>query len=130
MHKSVALIGFSNSGKDTIAKFLTGEYGYVKVSFAGKLKSIISQVYDIEKRSLDDHLFKESSHYKIGGKTWRQVLQFVGTECFRAINPETWVNCALIEVNKAYCAGLPVCVTDCRFVEEVKKLPPPEQISC
>lgn len=55
----VAISGWKQSGKDTMANFLTSEYGYFQFSFASSLKDMVAEQYDIPRNSLDDNALKE-----------------------------------------------------------------------
>jgi hypothetical protein len=43
----ILLRGFSNSGKDFVGNVLISKYGYKQYSFAGSLKQIVSDIYNI-----------------------------------------------------------------------------------
>ncbi len=43
----ILLRGFSNSGKDFVGNVLIAKYGYKQYSFAGSLKQIVSDIYNI-----------------------------------------------------------------------------------
>lgn len=51
--------GWKQSGKDTMADILEKEYGFTRVSFAGILKDMVAQEYDIERLWCDDPTRKE-----------------------------------------------------------------------
>lgn len=55
-----AISGWKSSGKDTTADFLVGEFGFTKLSFAAKLKDMVSEQYGIPRHCLDDQAQKEA----------------------------------------------------------------------
>lgn len=56
----IAISGWRNSGKDTCADFLVGEFGFTKLSFAKPLKDLVAQTYNIPREVLDSTAGKES----------------------------------------------------------------------
>jgi hypothetical protein len=56
----VALSGWRNSGKDTVADHLVERYGYIKLSFANILKDMVADQYNIPRANLDDRTLKEA----------------------------------------------------------------------
>ena len=49
----IGLSGNIGSGKDTIANYLVDKYNFRKVSFASKLKDIVSILYDWDRIMLE-----------------------------------------------------------------------------
>src|SRR6516164_9279263 len=88
-----AVVGFAgrmHSGKTTAALELI-RYGFVRVRFAGPLKSMLHAL-GLTPAELDGDL-KEQPCALLGGVTPRHAQQTLGTEWGRAcITPEVWVN--------------------------------------
>ena len=82
MQKLIGLNGVAGSGKDTVADRLGGLYGYKKLSFASHLKDIAALSFGLERDQLDDQAYKKRYMPRYG-KTVREILQILGTECFR-----------------------------------------------
>lgn len=59
MTQVFGLLGVKGSGKDTCAKFLVEEYGFVRVAFADKLYQEAAQAYDVTVEFLSDRTTKE-----------------------------------------------------------------------
>lgn len=110
----IAFIGFASSGKDTCANYLVKHYNYTKISFADKLKEIIASVYGIDKSLFDNESFKSS--IGPGGHTWRHYLQYIGTEGFRYLYSNTWVDTALRDIQNKHLTK--VVISDLRFPNE------------
>lgn len=56
----VAISGWKRSGKDTVAEQLIKEYGFDRVSFAGPLKDMVAQEFNIPRSHCDDPRYKEA----------------------------------------------------------------------
>ena len=99
-------------------------------AFADKVKDIVCLLIGCTKKDLESQEFKttevpscwqtikdagEYPLYKNGNiPTYRQVLQFIGTDLFRnQFNPEVWIHAAL-EPNPTS----NIIITDCRFPNE------------
>ena len=119
----IGLSGRAGSGKDTTANLLVGEFmkdgAQVKtIAFAGKLKDVICDVFGLNTVVFEDRALKNQPHLELGGRTPREVAQFLGTEAFRAIRTEVWVDCAMRQAQRYLSQGISVIVTDCRFLNE------------
>jgi hypothetical protein len=87
----VAFCGLAGSGKDTACKPLI-EKGWIRIAFADKLKQVTSDVYGLPIEYMYDAELKEQELDQLDGKTSRFALQHVGTEGFRTVVANTWVN--------------------------------------
>lgn len=102
----IAFMGLMRSGKDTSAAYFIEKFGGTIVSFAAPL-------YEMQKEI-----------YRIAGlpeKKDRSLLQWLGTEWGRSIDPNIWVNVAINRI-KSIPETENVYVTDCRFENEEKAL--------
>jgi hypothetical protein len=112
----VGLTGLAGAGKSTVAKYLVETYEYNLVSFAGPLKKMM--------RTLDPYIglervrwwqfWKQPKMLRLSdllavmsegeiktsqyGAEYRRLLQSLGTDCIRAVDPDFWVNAALAQV--------------------------------
>jgi hypothetical protein len=126
MTKIIALSGRKQSGKSTACEYIASTITnstYKIYSFADPLKEDIcmnilglsyNQCYgsDEEKNSLTHLIWKNQQ------LTARDVMQIIGTEIFRSMYPDVWVN-ALI--NKILSDDLDIAlICDCRFPNEVE----------
>ncbi len=97
----IGLCGDIGCGKSTVAKFLQAEYGYESAAFATKLKDVARQVFGLESR----HVYgtqadkaEELEHVTDAAgnrRTPRYILEWLGTEGFRTIDPDVWVKYAV-----------------------------------
>lgn len=148
----LGLTGFAQSGKDTVADYLVEKYGFVKMSFAAKLKECVLKLDPLvemdaiaNKKSkgpggvfirLSDLVRHEGGwdNAKLHTEV-RRLLQVFGTEVGRELlGQNVWVDLLTKEVN-AMRAGhnmyvdevmdahhLKIVITDCRFPNEVDRI--------
>lgn len=102
----VALSGKAGCGKSTIAKQLVDQYGFVRYSFAAKVKGVCYELFpEIMEKPKEEH---------------RWLLQIFGTEMCRSIDPLVWVKYLLRRVtDESYRKAV---VDDCRFLNEFTAL--------
>lgn len=92
-------------GKDTFAEYMQKNYKTSRIAIADTLKEICIQGgWDSSKE----------------GKG-RQLLIDVGLS-FRKYDENIWVNSVIKKMRKEIKDGYSVCVTDCRFLNEVNKI--------
>lgn len=128
--KIIGITGFIGSGKGTVGDMLK-EHGYKPMSFASKVKDVVSVVFGWDRALLEGDT-KESREYReivdpywsaIMGKeiTPRYILQITGTELFRKhIHNDVWVHALFKDIeNSGYDK---VVITDARFPNELKQI--------
>ena len=117
------IIGFSGkigAGKDTAAVGIIREFGYqyVKViCFSDFLKAIMGMLFDIRitpDQKNKDMLVGESK------MTVRELLQYVGTDVMRGIDPDCWIRPYLQAVEAA--SASMIVTPDVRFPNEVEAI--------
>lgn len=120
----LGLSGKKRSGKSTVASFLCSEFGFKEISWAYPLKEIIGnkllglthdQMYGEEeiKEAVDP----------FWGKSPRDLLQIIGTDCFRKqVHPEFWVKLGIREIEKQLKSYRNIVVSDCRFPNEMRAI--------
>ena len=111
----MGITGLKRHGKDTAAKLLVSEYGFTKISFADKLKDVVSVAFAIPREWMDDDTMKESACPMYPDWTIRKLMQFVGTEMFRKTFPTIWLDLWMAEAMK----HPRVVVPDVRFDNEL-----------
>lgn len=97
--KLLGIAGAAGSGKTTFADaivddhMVVGDLGPVfhvtPVSFAQPLKMLCAEQFGFSIDALEWEEYKASKWTT--GHTIREILQKVGTDCFRAIDPDHWV---------------------------------------
>lgn len=107
----------------------------VSVSFADVLKQICVPIsgipYDIllgetsemrEKREKPMHLYIRfldwEKPYYLKNMSGRELLEFVGTNCFRALDPDIWINLTMRRIKAFMERCMRVVISDVRFENE------------
>lgn len=130
MSKIIAFTGLRGHGKDTAARALVRDYGYVQINFADPLREVCHLVYGVTFDEMLDPVLKEKTLDRWPYKSPRELLQQIGTDMFRNYIDDTWVQAwknkvqqvldgaavGLVKGELAYAAGV-VC-SDCRFLNE------------
>lgn len=118
----IGLIGYIGSGKTTVAEILQ-ELGVEAIALADPLKSLVHDTFLMqdEMHLRDDQEWKMKPNLKLGGWTPRKVYQFIGTECFRLIQPDVWVDYARNRIRTSpELQSKDIVVTDIRFPNEAR----------
>jgi hypothetical protein len=148
--KIFAIMGKAGSGKDTVADIFN-DYNFQKVAFADPLKRYVMDVFDLSYNQLwgPSQLRQEELIQYIGKEgplTPRKILQHIGTEGFRELYEDVWVDYTIRQINKLKnnkdlryrcdigvysCLGQEfgslkrpegIVISDMRFVNEFKKI--------
>jgi len=123
----IVISGKARVGKDTVAnilvKILKNEYGldYKTIAYADDLKKFVGDCFYLTKEHLYGKLKTEplaSLPKKSDGSYWttRELLQYIGTDVFRNIDNNYWINRLqrFIQLNPGN-----YIITDGRFPNEV-----------
>ena len=120
----IGLCGDTGSGKDTVADYLAGHHHYIKVAFASKLKYTTLDVF-VPLGLEHHHVFgtQAQKNEPLPGivdaagvpRTGRSILEWLGTEGFRSIDPDVWIKFIMI--------GLVDQRPDARFVFSDARFP-------
>ena len=125
-NRVIGLCGFIGSGKGTVGEILVEEHGFVRLSFAKRLKDAVGHLFNWD-RELLEGVTKESREWRekvdpfwtseFGFKvTPRLVLQRFGSECMRqGLHDNIWISMV-----KKYMIDNPgsYVITDVRFRNE------------
>jgi hypothetical protein len=118
----LGLSGYAQSGKDTVAKVLINEYGFIRIAFADIIRTSLYTLDPIV--AVDESAQPIRLKEKVDSLGWdkaklepeiRRLLQIFGTEIGRTLlGPDIWVNLALAQIQdeKDY------VITDVRFPNE------------
>ena len=101
----IAFAGKMQVGKTTSADYLVQKYGFIKLSFAGKLKEIAKDLWPEQFES---------------GQKPRKLLQDLGMK-MREIDQDVWVK-YLVRIVRSLPKESNIVVDDLRFMNEYKAL--------
>lgn len=114
----VGIAGKKQSGKSTVASKLC-EHGFTEMSLANPVKSAAHVILNHLGLSWADICVAEADKEAVIeplGHSYRAMLQTLGTDWGRALNPDIWLNCAEHKLLKL--SGGNVVVSDVRFENE------------
>lgn len=109
----IGLIGKKGSGKNTFADyFISKKKDFKQIAFADPLKNGLIQMYGFS----HDQLFgnKKEEVDEFWGVSPRKVMQFIGTDVFREIDPDFWVKRTIREMK----SDVDYICSDVRFQNE------------
>lgn len=116
----IGLLGKKRAGKDTAAKFLVEDFGYVRYAFADPLKAAalatdpIVSSYPAEVRLSQVVKLRGWEHAKETPEV-RLYLQRFGVAMRQHVNPSVWLDATMCPVMDE---ARPVVITDVRFPNE------------
>ena len=124
----VGLVGLIGSGKDTVADFLTNDFGFKRDSFANTLKDAVSNIFHWDRELLQGQTAESRAWREEVDDWWaerlgiphltpRWVLQFFGTDvCRDNFSNDIWV--ASLE-RKLMSTTDNIVISDVRFPNEI-----------
>lgn len=131
----IGLTGKRGAGKDIVADYLVGQYGFVRVAFADPLKESVGALFgitreQIEKWKNDRYVsvsvsvgFELEDGYQIPTAvlSFRKFLQRYGTEAHRQIfGDDFWIDQTFEHIRRLLREGRDVIITDVRFDNEAE----------
>lgn len=123
----VGICGDVGSGKSTVADYLLARHGYVVGSLADKLKLVAMDVFGLERRHVlgsQADKAEELDHVRDAAgtpRTGRRILELLGTEGFRTVDPDVWVKYLCRNVVDPHLrSGERVVIPDLRFPNEFR----------
>jgi len=114
----IGLTGYAESGKDEVADQLVEEFGFVKVNMSDALDRYLLILNPIVSKSGTNYATIRRAYSYVDAKRIpevRRLLQCLGTEVGRAIDPDVWVK----ELEKEASKHEHVVTTGIRYVNEV-----------
>lgn len=107
----ILLCGRSNTGKDVFAQYLVDNYGFIRLSFADKLKEEVSTNLNIPLHYFYDRNLKDTFIDTLGCIPRSLLINYANKK--RSIDPEYFIKKLNINNNKNY------VISDCRFKNEL-----------
>lgn len=126
----IGLCGLKGSGKDTVASILIKNHNFIKISFAGAVKDIASNIFGWD-RDMMEGLTSKSREFRETKDEWwskklnrevtpRIMMQYLGTDLFRDnFNEDIWVSVVERNILKYKMLNKNIVITDCRFKNEI-----------
>lgn len=115
----IGIHGKAETGKDTLAKFLYGQFPLAEIRrFAQPLKDMLAAMYGFNPIQFENLEFKNSIN-PITGMTWRSELQFTGTELYRnQMTRDHWIRIMDHNIKSDFVNDV-IVIPDVRFQNEV-----------
>lgn len=129
----IGLCGLKGSGKDTVANILIKNHNFVKLSFAGAVKDVASNIFGWD-REMMEGLTTKSRNFREEQDIWwsnklernitpRNMMQYIGTNLFRDnFHPDIWLSVVERQILKNKLLKINTVITDCRFDNEIKMI--------
>lgn len=124
----IGLLGKKQSGKDSFADMILGLYNTngnpdktaVKYSLATPIKEVCRYLFYLTDSQLQDGHIKELPDIRWGGRSPRQLMQWLGTDVFRnQFDDEFWIRHAHHTILHGWASQHPiVIIPDVRFHNE------------
>jgi len=126
----IVISGKARSGKDTLGEILKSKFknNYFTMAYANELKRRLREDFDLSKDQLygelkevpDERYRKKTDVDEVVYWTPREIMQFMGTEAFRAVDDNFWVKQLFKYINRNNLKN--VIITDGRFPSEIKAI--------
>jgi hypothetical protein len=112
----IALFGPPGAGKDTVAKRLVEQHGFVRVAFADKVRELAYETLDEpSKRFLDSMGWDRAKRQT---NFFRELLERVGDGARKVLGDDVWINAVGAEIGRLIDSGKNVVITDMRKENE------------
>ncbi len=114
----IALFGPPNSGKDTVAKRLVEQHGFVRIAFADKVRELAYEVVGPIDRSTINVIGWDT--LKRRDDFFRELLERVGGGARKVLGDGVWIDAVYHEIDTLLDDGKSVVVTDLRKENEAE----------
>lgn len=123
----IGLTGLAGSGKSTAAEYLVRYHGFTRQGFAWPLKTMLrtlDPILGLYDGNVDNgYRLSElgnlaETEIKARFPEYRRLLQVLGTDCIRAVDPDFWVKAAMKDLDP----GKNYVFDDVRFPNEAEAI--------
>lgn len=125
----IGIVGFAGSGKDTIGNILVSDFNFRKLSFASKLKDVVSILFNWPRHLLEGDTEESRIFRETPDEFWscifqreispRYMLQYFGTDvCQNHLYLNIWVDSLLLGISDTD----DVVISDVRFLNEIEAI--------
>jgi len=120
----IGLTGYAQSGKDTVAKILVNQYGFIRVAFADKIREFLYETNPMFDSIVGEPMFIKA---RVDRDGWdeakksphiRRLLQNTGVAARKVFGETFWVDQVLNNLDPAD----NIVITDVRFVNEADSI--------
>lgn len=131
MTKLIGIVGFLNSGKNTVGNYICNEFDFESESFAASLKDATSSIFGWDREMLEGITDKSrdwrdqvdswwEKELEMPGLTPRKILQVLGTDVLRNnFHNNIWIASVKYRLEKN---NKDTIITDCRFYNEINMI--------
>jgi hypothetical protein len=113
----IALFGAPGAGKDTVAKRLVGQHGFVRVAFADKVRELAYETLPVHARDEIDKKGWDACK-RMADNFYREHLERVGDGARKVLGDDVWINAVGVEIGRLIDSGKSVVITDMRKESE------------
>lgn len=110
----IGLSGYARSGKDTVGKMLSENYGFERIAFADKVRDFVHASSPFVRGAVSAHGWEEAKE----NPSVRAALQRCGMAARETFGGDVWIDTAFANLKP----GGRYVVTDVRFPNEVKRI--------
>lgn len=118
----IGVTGKKFHGKTSVVRHLVEKYGFYSINFSDKLKSTVSELWDIPRHTLESPKLKEVLDKRYGFSP-REIMQLFGTEVARQITPKIWIYQVERELKRWKDENsVRIVIGDVRFINEASMI--------
>jgi hypothetical protein len=114
----IALFGAPGAGKDTVAKRLVEQHGFVRVAFADKVRELAYEVATDTQREQIDYFGWEKCKRK--SEDYRKLLERVGDGARKVLGESVWIDAVYDQIDALLAINKNVVITDLRKQNELE----------
>jgi hypothetical protein len=116
------MTGWSNSGKDTVGRYLVRNHGFKRFAFADELKDLASELYGFPRHLADTQGGKETRwRVGYGEKTIRQILIDIALIDKRRFGTTIYADSLVKQLAKES-PDTNIVITDARYLYEIEEI--------